>query len=83
MKFADESAWLTADKVLNEARSQEMLKLLSLYKYISFAINCFVKKHRYNKPRTYSATDTNFHWMERLFVGTMDSVNSSSDYFAY
>jgi hypothetical protein len=72
--FADESASLTADNVRNEVvtihRSQEVLKMLSLYKLISFAINWFVSKHRYkNLSCTYSSQDTNFHWVQRDFVG--------------
>jgi hypothetical protein len=42
--FADESAYLTTDNIRNEVvtihRSQKMLKMLSLYTYISFAIFC-------------------------------------------
>jgi hypothetical protein len=67
---ADESACLTAKNVHNEVvtihRSQEVLEMLSLYTLISFAINCFVKNHRYNNPScTYSTPDTNFNWMEQ------------------
>jgi hypothetical protein len=43
--------------------------MLSFYTQISFAINCFVEKHMYNDPSTYSTPDTNFHWMERDFMG--------------
>jgi hypothetical protein len=72
--FADVSACLTADNVRNKVvtihGSQEVLKMLSLYTQISFAINCFVKKHRYNNTScTFSTPGTNFHWMERNFVG--------------
>jgi hypothetical protein len=74
MNFAKNSACLTGDNFRNEEvtihRSQEMLKMLYLYKEISFTINCFVKKERYNNPScTYSTPDTNFHWMQQDFVG--------------
>jgi hypothetical protein len=45
MNFANKSACLTADNVRNEVRSQEVLKMLSLYTQIYFAIICFVKKN--------------------------------------
>jgi hypothetical protein len=72
--FADELVYLTADNARNELvkihRSQEVLKMLSLYTYISFAFHCFVKKHKYNNPTcTYSIPDTNFHLTEQEFVG--------------
>jgi hypothetical protein len=48
--FGDESACLMADNVRNEVvtihRSLVMLKMLSLYTQVSFAINYFVKKTR-------------------------------------
>jgi hypothetical protein len=86
-EFADESACVTADSVRNEVvtihRSQEALKLLSLYTYISFAINCFVK----NTRTTILALKHTRHQLSLDGTGLreldVDSVNSSSDYFAY
>jgi hypothetical protein len=52
MNFANESACLTGDNIQNEIvtirRSQEVLKMLSLYTQISFTINCFIKKQMSN-----------------------------------
>jgi hypothetical protein len=71
MNFTDESACLAANNVQNEVvtihRSQEVLKMLSSV-HIDIFHNCFVKKHRYNNPCTYSTPDTNFHWMASVTV---------------
>jgi hypothetical protein len=72
--FADESMCLAAGNLRNEVvaihKLQEMLQIPPLYTYITFVINYFVKKHRYNGLScTYSTPDTNFHWMERDFMG--------------
>jgi hypothetical protein len=89
MNFADDSVCLTADMCQNEVvtihRSQEVLKILSLYMYISFAINCFVKKHRYSNPScTYSTPNNHLSWdVAELYGLDVDSVNSGSEYFAY
>jgi hypothetical protein len=69
---ADESACLTADNVRNEVvtihRSHEVLKMLSLYTQISSVFNCFVKKTQVQQPFLH-LQHTNFHSMERNFVG--------------
>jgi hypothetical protein len=62
---AAESACLMANNYQNEVviihRPQEVLKVLSLYTYILFAINCFARKQRYNNSScTYSTPDKNF-----------------------
>jgi hypothetical protein len=87
-KFADESARLTADyfrtEVVTIHRTQEGLKMLSLYTQIFFEINCslktqvqqsFLQLHPIQKPTSLAAAG--FHGLD------VDSVNCSSDYFAY
>jgi hypothetical protein len=74
MNSANESACLISDNVQNVVvtihKSQKVLKMLSLHMYISFAINCFIKKQRSNNPScTYSTPDTNFNWTEQNFLG--------------
>jgi hypothetical protein len=81
---------LTADNVRNEVdtstirRSQEVLKMLSAYTHISFVINCFVKNTGTTILLTLRATR---HQLSLYGAGLhglcADSVNSSSDYFAY
>jgi hypothetical protein len=86
--FANESACLMADNVQNEVvtinRSQEMLKMLSLYMSISFAVNCFFKKtwvqqslHLQNTRHQLLLDGAGLRGLD------VDSVTSSSDYFAY
>jgi hypothetical protein len=90
MNFACESACLKADNVWNEVvtihRTQEELKMLSLYMHIFSAINCFIKKHRYNNPSFLHLQSTR-HQLPLDGAGlhglVVDSVNSSSNYFAY
>jgi hypothetical protein len=65
--FANESICLLADNVQNKVvtihRSQGGIENAVPP---SFAINCFIKKHRYNNLTCiYSTLDTNFHWMSR------------------
>jgi hypothetical protein len=57
-------------EVVTIHRSQMVLKMLSLYTYISFAINYFVKKLKNNNPScTYNTPDYNGPWMEWDFMG--------------
>jgi hypothetical protein len=89
MNFADESACRTADKIQNEVVTihtpQEALKMLSLYTQISFAINCIVKKKKVQQSilhlqRTKHQLSLDGLGLRRFDV---DSVNTSSDHFAY
>jgi hypothetical protein len=87
--FANESICLLADAVQNEVaaihRSQEVLKILSLYTYTYFAINCFVKKTRVQQFFLRSRHTRHQLSLDgaRLCELDVDSVKSSSDYFAY
>jgi hypothetical protein len=87
--FAKESACLRVINIPNEVvtihRSQEVLKILSLYTQISFTINCFIKRNRYNNPScTYITPDSQLSLDGAGLHGLdEDSVNSSSNYFEY
>jgi hypothetical protein len=62
------------DNIQNEIvtiqRSKEVLKMLSPYMQISFAIVSLKKKYN-NTSCTYSTPNTNFQWMEHDFVDKM------------
>jgi hypothetical protein len=62
MNFADESACLNS-QITGGVEDAVPLR-------VDIFRDCFVKKHRSNNPScTYSTPDTNFQWMERVFVG--------------
>jgi hypothetical protein len=86
--FADESAFLTADNIWNEVvtmhRSQEVLKMLSLYTEIFLQLIVSLKN---TGTTILLALQHTRHQLSLDGAGLcgldVDSVNSSRDYFVY
>jgi hypothetical protein len=85
--FADESACTTANNVQNSYNSQVIGGVENdVPLHVDIFCNWLIslKKHTYNNPScTYRTPDSNFTGWSKTRGLDVDSVNSSSDYFAY